>query len=236
MKKFKVFRDTRTKPLHISLDLAKPLVLYYINGTRDAGSNSGDIIPNDVIEVLPSSTTSIYTDGSFIPRSPLTTSKLSYAWMAFDDDGLLLESSSDSLPSIWPSTHRSEAFAVLSALHTLPPGANVTIYTNCAQLISFRSRFVDTPFIPRMLKENNLLLWTSCRTLLSQKNLTITIEKVPAHSDNALNNAVDAMTLMLILLSTFVHTIELREDFSRVRKTRKCGEPSVLKHFIVQKF
>ncbi|PKK56962.1 hypothetical protein RhiirC2_798946 [Rhizophagus irregularis] len=69
----------------------------------------------------------------------------------------------------------------------------ITVATDCAQLLSLWSLYVDAPFIPRMLKEPNYLLWSSIRTLMLQKNLDVTLIKVPAHADDPLNNHVDAL-------------------------------------------
>ncbi|GBC53456.2 hypothetical protein GLOIN_2v1785823 [Rhizophagus irregularis DAOM 181602=DAOM 197198] len=44
-----------------------------------------------------------------------------------------------------------------------------------------------------MLKESNHLLWSSIRTIMLQKNLDVTLIKVPAHADDPLNNHVDAL-------------------------------------------
>ncbi|PKK58330.1 hypothetical protein RhiirC2_796491 [Rhizophagus irregularis] len=42
-----------------------------------------------------------------------------------------------------------------------------------------------------MLKKSNHLLWSSARAIISQKNLEVTLIKVPAHADDSLNNHVD---------------------------------------------
>ncbi|PKK75204.1 hypothetical protein RhiirC2_773876 [Rhizophagus irregularis] len=42
-----------------------------------------------------------------------------------------------------------------------------------------------------MLKELNHLLWSSTRAIISQKNLEVTLIKIPAHADDSLNNHVD---------------------------------------------
>ncbi|PKY33094.1 hypothetical protein RhiirB3_394533 [Rhizophagus irregularis] len=44
-----------------------------------------------------------------------------------------------------------------------------------------------------MLKEFNHLLWSSIRTIMSQKNLDVSLIKVPAHANDPLNNHVDAL-------------------------------------------
>ncbi|GET52393.1 RNA-directed DNA polymerase from mobile element jockey-like [Rhizophagus irregularis DAOM 181602=DAOM 197198] len=110
-----------------------------------------------------------------------------------DLDGFILESFYNIIPSIFPSALRSEIFALLHGLDSLPQNSKITVATDCAQLISLWSLYVDAPFIPRMLKEPNHLLWSSVRNIISQKNLDVTLIKVPAHADDPLNNYVDAL-------------------------------------------
>ncbi|PKC06053.1 hypothetical protein RhiirA5_420090 [Rhizophagus irregularis] len=110
-----------------------------------------------------------------------------------DLDGFILDSFYNIIPSIFPSALRSEIFALLHGLDSLPQNSKITVATDCAQLISLWSLYVDAPFIPRMLKEPNHLLWSSVRNIISQKNLDVTLIKVPAHADDPLNNHVDAL-------------------------------------------
>ncbi|EXX59799.1 hypothetical protein RirG_185790 [Rhizophagus irregularis DAOM 197198w] len=118
---------------------------------------------------------------------------MAYAWTAIDPDGFILESHYNIVSSIFPSALRSEVFALLHGLDSLPRNSKITVATDCAQLLSLWSLYVDAPFIPRMLKESNHLLWSSIRTIMLLRNLDVTLIKVPAHADDPLNNHVDAL-------------------------------------------
>ncbi|PKY61024.1 hypothetical protein RhiirA4_485456, partial [Rhizophagus irregularis] len=148
----------------------------------------------DVVSpVLPSSTCSLYTDGSFRRATDNSPSSMTCAWLALDEDGFILESSSSSLPSCFPSALRSEINAVLLGLKALSPGSSVTVATDCAQLISLWTQFVDAPFSPKLLQQPNHLLWLSIRHFLDKLDLHVKLIKVPAHSDDALNVQVDSL-------------------------------------------
>ncbi|EXX72111.1 ribonuclease H-like domain-containing protein [Rhizophagus irregularis DAOM 181602=DAOM 197198] len=142
------------------------------------------------IQLLPSVST-LYIDGSFLPLSSHSTSSMTYAWTAIDSDGFILESSYNIIPSLFPFALRSEIFALLHGLDSLFRNSTITVATDCAQLISLWSLYVDAPFISKLLKESNHLLWSSVRAIISQKNLEVTLIKVPAHADDFLNNHVD---------------------------------------------
>ncbi|GET63446.1 hypothetical protein GLOIN_2v1785823 [Rhizophagus irregularis DAOM 181602=DAOM 197198] len=90
---------------------------------------------------------------------------MAYAWTAIDPDGFILESHYNIISSIFPSALRSEVFALLHGLDSLPRNSKITVATDCAQLLS---------------------LW-------SLYNLDVTLIKVPAHADDPLNNHVDAL-------------------------------------------
>ena len=110
-----------------------------------------NVVPEACQPGLPLSTCSLYTDGSFhcaIDNSPPF---MISAWLALDDYGYILESSSISLPSCFPSALRLEVYAVLLGIKTLSPGSSITIFTDCAQLISLWTSFVDAPFSPKLL-------------------------------------------------------------------------------------
>ncbi|EXX50595.1 hypothetical protein RirG_269320 [Rhizophagus irregularis DAOM 197198w] len=142
---------------------------------------------------LPSSVSTLYIDGSFLPPPSHPVSSMAFAWTAIDPDGFILESHYNNISSIFPSALRLEVFALLHGLDSLPQNSTITVATDCAQLLSLWSLYVDAPFIPRMLKESNHLLWSSIRTIILQKNLDVSLIKVPAHADNPLNNHVDAL-------------------------------------------
>ncbi|EXX65611.1 hypothetical protein GLOIN_2v1785823 [Rhizophagus irregularis DAOM 181602=DAOM 197198] len=124
------------------------------------GSRISDIL-------LPSSVSTLYIDGSFLPPSSHLTPSMAYAWTAIDSDGFILESHYNTIPSLFPSALRSKIFALLHGLDFLPQYSKITVTTDCAQLISLWSTYVNAPFIPKMLKEFNHLLWSSARAIIS---------------------------------------------------------------------
>ncbi|CAB4406114.1 unnamed protein product [Rhizophagus irregularis] len=80
----------------------------------------GLFLPNTMNDVLPpslpSSTCTLYTDGSFRRATDVSPLSMASAWLALDNDGFILESSSSSLPSCLPSALRSEIYTVLLGL------------------------------------------------------------------------------------------------------------------------
>ncbi|EXX51240.1 hypothetical protein RirG_008730 [Rhizophagus irregularis DAOM 197198w] len=91
-----------------------------------------EMIDNANIPLLPCSTQVLYTDNSFHPATDISLSFMASAWLALDDDGFILDSSSMSLPSCFPLALRSEIYAIISGLCALSPGSSVTINTDCA--------------------------------------------------------------------------------------------------------
>ncbi|PKK46479.1 hypothetical protein RhiirC2_803792, partial [Rhizophagus irregularis] len=73
-------------------------------------------------EVLPLSVQSLYTDGFFHVAKNSSPPSMTSAWLALDDDGLILESSSLHLPSCFPSALRSKIYAVVLGLNALSHG------------------------------------------------------------------------------------------------------------------
>ncbi|EXX59820.1 hypothetical protein RirG_185590 [Rhizophagus irregularis DAOM 197198w] len=129
---------------------------------------------DDLPFVLPCSTCILYTDGFF------------------------LNSISEKSPSIryfidLPFCLHSETFALLSTLNALAPHSSVVVNTDCAFLISTWSQFIDKPFLPKLLRQPNHLLWLSIRHQIHNKHLSITLQKVSAHTDDMYNIQVDLL-------------------------------------------
>ncbi|GET55165.1 ribonuclease H-like domain-containing protein [Rhizophagus irregularis DAOM 181602=DAOM 197198] len=187
-----IHADTRSVSLSASLGYAKSLLLFHLFAPVRSPLMSNQVSQISDIH-LPSSVSTLYIDGSFLPSSSHPIPSMAYAWTAIDSDGFILESHYNIISTILPSALRSEVFALLHGLDSLPWNSKIIVATDCAQLLSLWSLYVDAPFIPRMLKESNHLLWSSIRTIMLQKNLDITLIKVPAHADDPLNNHVDAL-------------------------------------------
>ncbi|PKK73146.1 hypothetical protein RhiirC2_776352, partial [Rhizophagus irregularis] len=143
-------------------------------------------------DVLPLSVQSLYTNSSFHAAKDSLSPFMTSAWLALDDDGFILDSSSLYLPSCFPSALRSELYAVVLGLNALSHGSSISIYTDCNQLISLWS-FVNVPFSPKLLREHNHLLWLSIRQLIMDRDLKVDLIKVPAHGDDIYNMQADSL-------------------------------------------
>ncbi|GBC25008.2 ribonuclease H-like domain-containing protein [Rhizophagus irregularis DAOM 181602=DAOM 197198] len=187
-----IHADTRSVSLSASLGYAKSLLLFHLFAPVRLPLTNELVLRISDIQ-LPSSVFTLYIDSSFLSPPSHPASSMAYAWTAIDPDGFILESHYNIISSIFPSALRSEVFALLHGLDSLLRNSKITVTTDCAQLLSLWSLYVDASFIPRMLKESNHLLWSSIRTIMLQKNLDVTLIKVPAHADDPLNNHVDAL-------------------------------------------
>ncbi|EXX66351.1 hypothetical protein RirG_124630 [Rhizophagus irregularis DAOM 197198w] len=172
-----IHADTRSVSLSVSLGYAKSLSLFHLFAPDQSPSMNEQMSKISDIQ-LPSSVSTLYIDGSFLPPSSHPVFSMAYAWTAIDPDGFILESHYNHISSIFPSALRSEIFALLYGLDSLSQNSKITVATDCAQLLSLWSLYVDASFIPRLLKESNHLLWSSIRTIMSQKNLNVTLVKV----------------------------------------------------------
>ncbi|GBC46366.2 hypothetical protein GLOIN_2v1785823 [Rhizophagus irregularis DAOM 181602=DAOM 197198] len=159
-----IHADTRSVSLSASLGYAKSLLLFHLFAP-DRLPSINEQVPRISDIQLPSSVSTLYIDGSFLPPSSHPISSMAYAWSAIDPDGFILESHYNIISSIFPSALRSEVFALLHGLDSLPRNSKITVATDCAQLLS---------------------LW-------SLYNLDVSLIKVPAHADDPLNNHVDAL-------------------------------------------
>ncbi|PKY34312.1 hypothetical protein RhiirB3_453907 [Rhizophagus irregularis] len=160
-----IHADTRSVLLSASLGYAKSLLLFHLFAP---------------VRLLPMNDQMFRISDIQLPSST-----------AIDSDGFILESHYNTIPFFFPSALRSEVFALLHGLDSLPRNSKIIVATDCAQLISLWSSYMDAPFIPKLLKEANHLLWSSIRAIILHKNLEVTLIKIPAHADNSLNNHVD---------------------------------------------
>ncbi|PKK64245.1 hypothetical protein RhiirC2_787779, partial [Rhizophagus irregularis] len=154
-KNAKVFAAYLPITLSTSWSYATSLTLVHLSNPSLPISPAFSPSFNEKIEdVLPPSVHILYTDGSFhVAKDPLPPSMTS-AWLALDDDGLILESSSLHIPSCFPSALHSEIYAVVLGLNALSHGSSISIHTDCNQLISLWKRFVDIPFSPKLLPDS----------------------------------------------------------------------------------
>ncbi|EXX66440.1 hypothetical protein RirG_123750 [Rhizophagus irregularis DAOM 197198w] len=157
-----IHADTRSVLLSASLGYAKSLLLFHLFAPVRSLPMNDQLSRISAIQ-LPSLVSTLYIDGSFLPFPSHSVPSMAYAWTAIDSDGFILESHYNTIPSAL----RSEIFALLHGLDSLPQNSKITVATDCAHLISLWSTYVDAPFIPKMLKESNHLLWSSAHAIIS---------------------------------------------------------------------
>ncbi|PKC51499.1 hypothetical protein RhiirA1_483612 [Rhizophagus irregularis] len=133
-----IHADTRSVSLSVSLGYAKSLSLFHLFAPDQSPSMNEQMSKISDIQ-LPSSVSTLYIDGSFLPPSSYPVFSMAYAWTAIDPDGFILESHYNHISSIFPSALRSEIFALLYGLDSLPQNSKITVATDCAQLLSLWS-------------------------------------------------------------------------------------------------
>ncbi|PKK59056.1 hypothetical protein RhiirC2_795386 [Rhizophagus irregularis] len=135
----------------------------------------------------------LYTNGSFFSATDSSPPSMTSAWLALDDDEFILDFLSLCLPTCFPSTLCSEIYAVVLGLNALSHGSSISIRTDCSQLISLWTCFINAPFSPKLLREPNYLLWISIRQLIIDHNLKVELIKVHAHGDDIYNIQADSL-------------------------------------------
>ncbi|GET58995.1 RNA-directed DNA polymerase from mobile element jockey-like [Rhizophagus irregularis DAOM 181602=DAOM 197198] len=120
-----IHADTRSVSLSASLGYAKSLLLFHpFAPVRSLPMNYQVSRISDI--QLPSSVSTLYIDGSFFSFSSHSISSMAYAWTAIDSDGFILDSHYNIIPSLFPSALRSEIFALLHGLDSLPRNSKIT--------------------------------------------------------------------------------------------------------------
>ncbi|PKB99956.1 hypothetical protein RhiirA5_428910 [Rhizophagus irregularis] len=94
------------------------------------------VINVTALTILLTSTFVLYIDESFINNSAEISFSMASTWMALDNDGLILESSSNCPPSTYPLALHAELSVLLSAIKAFLPNFSISIATNCISLIT----------------------------------------------------------------------------------------------------
>ena len=92
---------------------------------------------------------------------------------------------------MWPSAFKAEMLSFFVAVCLLPVNSACSFVTDSQALINlFDEVIFDTkPF--QTYKRDRYGLWLTLRSLVCNRSLTLTLEKVPAHSHNLLNDRAD---------------------------------------------
>jgi ribonuclease HI len=129
-----------------------------------------------------------YTDGSLIG---LQTSlcRMGYGWIEPN-----LNTTFKGSCILNPLSTKSESYAILTVLLTLPNNSSVYIYTDSQNCIHNYNNF-SNPLLScrKQLNHNNHLLWTFIIEIIKDKGLKLTLNKVKAHSNNIYNDMADEL-------------------------------------------
>ena len=122
-----------------------------------------------------------YTDGSLIH---LGSENLSMSCSFYQSLDLAPRLSFATTIEHWPSSFRSELFAVMLVLLVIPPNSSVTIFSDSQSVISAFDTLSPLLFhTPRHLfKLSNFPIWCIIWELILSRSLTVTFHKVKAHS------------------------------------------------------
>lgn len=90
----------------------------------------------------------------------------------------------------FPSSTKSEAMGISTAIIVSPYNCSLNIYTDSASCINVFETLLNSPIIsPRQkLKQTNFLIWDLIFFLIKEKHLLITLRKVKGHGDDDNNN------------------------------------------------
>ncbi|CAG8723539.1 10156_t:CDS:1, partial [Funneliformis caledonium] len=111
---------------------------------------------------------------------------------------------STALVSSFPSSSIPESAALFTALLTAPPNCKVRVYTDSAIITSQFNKLSflkkQSPSFRPFLKINNSVFWSCLFEVISEHNLDVYLIKIKAHSNNLLNNKVDAIAKDALIL------------------------------------
>jgi ribonuclease HI len=129
-----------------------------------------------------------YTDGSLIGlQTP--SCRMGFSWIE-----PRLNTSYKGSCILHPSSTKSESYAILTMLLVIPNNSLIDIHTDSQNCIHNYNSF-SNPLISqrKQLNHNNHLLWSFIMDTIEDKNLTVTLYKVKAHSNNVHNDMADEL-------------------------------------------
>ena len=133
---------------------------------------------------------SIFTDGS-IQNTNTDLLSSGSAWIT------LLHDIEFSFPiSKQKISTTAEGFAILSALEAIPQRSNIKIYTDSQAAISILSKWTTQPekvSNREILKTTAWQVWHNITQVIKEKNITIALRKIKAHSGIITNELVDKL-------------------------------------------
>src|SRR6266536_139701 len=138
-------------------------------------------------------TLNFYSDGS-LSYPTFGNLKMGFGWNCYDTDFNLLNSFNAST-QYWPSSTRAELSALLSIFMVAPINSQLHIYTDSQTLIQgFNALISPTSKQHRAyLQKQNYIMWSCVEIIYKSHNLSVTLHKVRAHTDDIYNNMADEL-------------------------------------------
>ena len=141
-----------------------------------------------------------YTDGShkFISSPP--TSYLSSAFCLVHDS--LNITFSAAVPAIWANSTNAEIFALLLVLLISPSSSSISVHTDSLALIHTYNYIVRTNAIQYpslMFKVPFYIFWSIIFKVIEERQITISLLKVTAHSNDPYNDKADQLAKSSLL-------------------------------------
>ncbi|CAB4485566.1 unnamed protein product [Rhizophagus irregularis] len=164
--------------------------------TIDASLICNDMIKNDLKNISTNFANyqnfHFYTDGS-VKALGQQGCKSGFGWIQVSNDAPKFTFSGSTV--FFPSSYKSESMALLTAIITLPYQGTAIISTDSANCIHTFNHRINTPVIsPRKkLKQNNYLIWDLIFWIIHNMKLSISLQKVKAHSNDTYNDRADAL-------------------------------------------
>ena len=100
-----------------------------------------------------------------------------------------------SISSLWPSSTKAEASALLSIVEQLPSKAVVSVYLDSKVVIDTMKSLLDTSshLHKLFLIRPNHNLWARILELIRNKHINLSLIKVDAHSNDLFNDRADSL-------------------------------------------
>ncbi|GES97030.1 ribonuclease H-like domain-containing protein [Rhizophagus clarus] len=137
-------------------------------------------------------TLSFYTDGSLINANTQVAS-MTAGFICISDTNNITHSFTTTIEN-WPSSLRTELFAILLLLIVSPHGCRIDINTDSQNSINIIQHIYNNPtFSIRdyfRLPNNNLVI-NNIVPIIKEKNLTLRFNKIKAHNNDYFNKRID---------------------------------------------
>src|SRR5215216_2906083 len=160
-----------------------------------------------------------YTDGShkFFPHFTSPSSHLSSAFLLIHDKFNI--DFTTAIPSFWANSTNAEIFALLLVLLICPSNSEINVCTDSLTLIHLYNKIHKQNafnYSSLMFKIPFNVYWSFIFKLIDERNISLILKKVAAHSDDPFNNKVDQLAKSSLMSSPIPLTFKQTPYFSYI--------------------